>query len=87
MPKRVLASGLSESEVAQSCLTLCCLMDCSPPGCSIHEFSRREYWSGLPWRVDCRHREIPGGEKLSQMTEVEAPVLVQVLIWKEVVSE
>ena len=27
----------SESEVAQSCLTLCDLMDCSPPGSSIHE--------------------------------------------------
>ena len=79
MPKRVLVSGLSESGVAQSCPTLSWLMDCSPPGCSIHEFSRQKCWSGLPWRVDCRHREISGGEKLSQMTEVEAPVLVQVL--------
>jgi len=26
----------SESEVAQSCLTLSNLMDCSPPGSSIH---------------------------------------------------
>ena len=26
----------SESEVAQSCLTLSDLMDCSPPGSSIH---------------------------------------------------
>ena len=26
----------SESEVAQSCLSLCDLMDCSPPGSSIH---------------------------------------------------
>ena len=26
----------SESEVAQSCLTLCNLMDCSPPGSSVH---------------------------------------------------
>ena len=26
----------SESEVAQSCPTLCDLMDCSPPGFSIH---------------------------------------------------
>ena len=23
-------------------------MDCSPPGPSVHEFSRQEYWSGLP---------------------------------------
>ena len=26
----------SESEVAQSCLTLCNPVDCSPPGCSVH---------------------------------------------------
>ena len=26
----------SESEVAQSCLTLCDPMECSPPGSSIH---------------------------------------------------
>ena len=35
--------------VTQSCLTLCDPMDCSPPGSSIHEFSRQEYWSGLPF--------------------------------------
>ena len=29
-----------ESEVAQSCLTLCNLMDCSPPGFSVHEISQ-----------------------------------------------
>ena len=35
---------------AQSCLTLCNPMDCSPPGSSVHvEFSRQEYWSGLPF--------------------------------------
>ena len=34
--------------VAQSCLTLCDPMDCSPPGSSVHGFPRREYWSGLP---------------------------------------
>ena len=28
----------SESEVAQSCLTLCDPMDCSPPGSSVHGF-------------------------------------------------
>ena len=28
--------GESESEVAQSCLTLCNPMDCSPPGSSVH---------------------------------------------------
>ena len=32
----------------QSRLTLCDL-DCSPPGSSVHGFSRQEYWSGLPF--------------------------------------
>ena len=37
-----------ESEVAQSCLTLCDPMACSLPGFSVHGTSRQEYWSGLP---------------------------------------
>ena len=24
-------------------------MDCSPPGSSVHGFSRQEYWTGLPF--------------------------------------
>ena len=32
----------------QCCLTLCDLMDCSPPGSFVHGLSRQEYWSGLP---------------------------------------
>ena len=38
----------SESEVAQSCLTLSDSMDCSLPGSSIHGIFRQEYWSGVP---------------------------------------
>ena len=38
----------SESEVALSCLTPRDPMDGSPPGSSIHGFSRQEYWSGVP---------------------------------------
>ena len=34
--------------VAQSCLTLCDTMDCSPPCSCVHGFPRQEYWSGLP---------------------------------------
>ena len=30
------------------CLTLCAPIGCSPPGSSAMEFSRQEYWSGLP---------------------------------------
>ena len=36
--------------VAQLCLTLCDPMDCGLPGFSLStEFSRQEYWSGLPF--------------------------------------
>ena len=38
----------SESEVAQSFLTLSNPMDCSLPGSFVHGFSRQEYWSGVP---------------------------------------
>ena len=34
--------------VAQSCLTLCDPIDCSPPGSSVHGILQQEYWSGLP---------------------------------------
>ena len=37
------------AKLLQSCLTLCNPMDCSPPGTSVHGFSRQEYWSGLPF--------------------------------------
>ena len=39
---------LSESEVAQSCLTLSDPVDYSPPGPPSMGFSRQEYWSGVP---------------------------------------
>ena len=56
----------SESEVAQSCPTLC-----DPVDCSLHQaspslgFSRQEYWSGLPFPSpwDLPH---PGIEPRSQ---------------------
>ena len=35
--------------VSQSSLTLCDPMDCSPPGPLSMEFSRQEYWNGLPF--------------------------------------
>ena len=35
--------------VAQSCLTLCDPMACSPPGSSVHSILQQEYWSGLPF--------------------------------------
>ena len=33
--------------VAQSYPTLCDHVDCSPPGSSVHGFSRQEYWSNF----------------------------------------
>ena len=35
--------------VARSCLTLCDPNDCSPQAPLSIEFSRQEYWSGLPF--------------------------------------
>ena len=35
--------------VAQSCLTLCCFMDCSLQAPLSMEFYRTEYWSGQPF--------------------------------------
>ena len=34
--------------VAQSCLTLCDAMECSPPGTTVHGISQQDHWSGLP---------------------------------------
>ena len=39
----------SESEVAQSRLTLCDPMDCTCQAPSSMGFSRQDYWSGLPF--------------------------------------
>ena len=36
------------AKLFQSCPTLCDPMDRSPPGSSVHGFSRQEYWSELP---------------------------------------
>ena len=32
-----------------SCVRLCDLMDCSPPGSSVQGISQQEYWSRLPF--------------------------------------
>ena len=36
------------AKLLQSCLTLCDPVDCSPESSSVQEFSRQEYWNGLP---------------------------------------
>ena len=50
--------------VTQSCFTLCDPTDYSPPGCSVHDFSRQEYWSGLPF-PNPGHLPDPGIEPVS----------------------
>ena len=55
--------------VAQSCLTLCNPMDCSPPGSSVHGISpRQEYWSGvlLPFPRDLPNPGIEPGSPALQ---------------------
>ena len=39
----------SESEVTQSCPTLCHPVDYNLPGSSVHGILQEEYWSGLPF--------------------------------------
>ena len=67
--------GKSEREVAQSCLTLSNLVDCSPPGSSIHGIfqARALEWGASPmyrsrrkwWLPGARQRGARGGEPLS----------------------
>ena len=45
--KAILVKGCS-CLVAQSCLTPCYPMDCSPQGSSVHGILQARYWSGLP---------------------------------------
>ena len=59
---------MCESEVAQMCPTL---SDCSPPGFSI-EFSRHEYWSGLPFPSPEEDLPNPGIEPGSPALQADA---------------
>ena len=48
-PLSVVSFAVQFSSVAQSCLTLCDPMYCSLKAPPSMEFSRQEYWSGLPF--------------------------------------
>ena len=52
--------------VAQSCLTLCDLMDCSPPDSSVHKIFQARILEGLPFP--------PPGDLLDPGIESESPV-------------
>ena len=56
---------------AQSCPALFDPLDCSPPGSSVHGFSRQEYWSGLPFPLP---RDLP--------TQRLHPCLLCLLLWQ-----
>ena len=53
----------SESEVAQSCLTLSDLMDCSLPGSSVHGIFQARV---LEWGVIASSVEHPTGSQLGK---------------------
>ena len=61
----------SESEVAQSCLTLCDPMDCSPPGSCVHGiFQARVLEWGVPLpSPDLPHRNIQKVHELDEEQE------------------
>ena len=47
--ERKIDKKINKCKRAQSYLTFCDPMNCSPPGSSVHGISRQEYWSGLPF--------------------------------------
>ena len=53
--------------VTQSCPTLRYPTHCSPPGSSVHGFSRQEYWSGMPFPSP--------GDHLDQQIELRSSAL------------
>ena len=50
----------SESEVTQSCLTLCDLMDCSPPGSPVHGIfhARVLEWGAIAFSDSCKRAKL-----------------------------
>ena len=66
-----LSSKESESEVAQSCPTLCDPVDCSPPGSSVHGILQQEFWSRLPFPSP-RDLPDPGIEPRSHALQADA---------------
>ena len=45
----IYSAAAATAKLLQSCLTLCDLIDGSPPVSPSLEFSRQEHWSGLPF--------------------------------------
>ena len=53
----------------QSGLTLCNLMDCSPPGSSVRRILQQEHWSGLP-SLPPKDLPDPGVEPVSPVSTI-----------------
>ena len=71
MGKRCLPLSWLAVLVVQSCLSLCDPMDCSPPGSSVHGFSRQEQWSGLPFPSPGDLSD-PGSEPRSSVLQADS---------------
>ena len=70
--------------VAQSCLTLCNLMNCSCQGPLSLEFSRQEYWSGLPFPSP---GDLPEPGIKPGTLELQVDALLSQLLWKHQTSD
>ena len=64
-------SSVQFSSVAQSCPTLCDLMDCSPPGSSVHRILQAGIleWVAIPFSRDLPD---PGTELRSPAVQVDS---------------
>ena len=69
--KCIRSSWLSQGFVMQSCPTLRGLMDCSPPGSTVHGFPKEEHWSGLPFPSP-GDLEDPGAEPGSSALQADS---------------
>ena len=54
---RETAAAAAAAKSLQLCLTLCDLIECSPPGSLSLGFSRQEHWSGLPFPTPMHESE------------------------------
>ena len=77
-----ISEGESESEVTQSCLTLCNLMDCSHQAPPSMGFSRQEYWGGLPFPSP---GDLPDPGMEPRSPTLQADVLTSEPIWGQLI--
>ena len=76
----LLHSAAAAAKWLQSCLTLCDPMDSTPPGSSVHGFSRQEYWSGLPFPPPGK-QQWPNQNFFLIVLEVRCPKWAKIKVW------